>query len=80
MATFYIYILRCKDGSLYTGWTTDVAKRVAQHNLGKGAKYTRGRLPVELIYSEKFSSKKKAMQREYEIKLLPREEKLRLLD
>lgn len=79
MATFYVYILKCKDGSLYTGWTTDITKRVAQHNLGKGAKYTRGRLPVTLAYSEKFSSKEAAMQQEYEIKLLKREDKLSLL-
>lgn len=79
MAAFYVYILRCKDRSLYTGWTTDVAKRVVQHNLGRGAKYTRGRLPVTLIYTEKFLSKEDAMRREYEIKLLSRAQKLKLL-
>ena len=74
----YTYILRCADGSLYTGWTNDLAKRVQAHNRGKGAKYTRSRRPVELAYSESFETKSEAMQREAEIKKLSREEKLRL--
>ena len=57
----YTYILRCQDDTLYTGWTTDLEKRVETHNLGKGAKYTRTRLPVELVYYEAFASKEEAM-------------------
>lgn len=76
---YYVYILECKDGTLYTGWTTDIEKRLSQHNHGKGAKYTRSRIPVILKYSEKFSTKKEALQREYFIKQLSREEKLKLI-
>ncbi len=72
---YYIYILRCNDDSFYTGWTTDIKRRVLHHNEGKGAKYTRSRLPVQVVYSEKFSTKEAAMQREYEIKQLSRAEK-----
>lgn len=79
MAAYFTYILRCSDGSLYTGWTTDIEKRVALHNAGKGAKYTRSRLPVELVYSEQFPSKEEAMKREYEIKTLSRQEKMSLV-
>lgn len=75
----YIYIVECADGTLYTGWTTDVEKRVAAHNAKKGAKYTKMRLPVKLVYSEKFASKQAAQQREYEIKQLSRAEKIALL-
>ncbi|MBP3729040.1 MAG: GIY-YIG nuclease family protein [Lachnospiraceae bacterium] len=75
----YIYILRCSDGSLYTGWTTDLQKRVAAHNAGKGAKYTRARRPVELIYSEVFDDKIAAQRREYAIKQLSRWEKEKLI-
>ena len=71
----YIYILRCADDTLYTGWTTDVERRVAVHNSGKGAKYTRARLPVELVYTEEFDDKVEAQKREYAIKQLTREEK-----
>ena len=76
----YTYILRCKDGSLYTGWTNDLEKRVACHNAGKGAKYTKARIPVELAYYESFQSKEEAMRREWEIKSLTRKEKLALIE
>ncbi len=76
---YYVYILECNDGSLYTGWTTDVERRLAQHNQGKGGKCTRARLPVVLRHSEAFGTKKEAMQREYSIKQLSRQEKLKLL-
>lgn len=72
---YYTYILRCSDNTLYTGWTTNVKKRVAVHNLGKGAKYTRGRIPVELAYCEVFDTKAEAMKREAEIKQLRRAQK-----
>ena len=75
----YTYILRCQDDTLYTGWTTDLEKRVETHNLGKGAKYTRTRLPVELVYYEAFDSKEEAMSREWHIKQLSRKDKLRLI-
>ena len=76
---YYIYMLRCADGSLYTGWTTDPEKRAAAHNAGKGAKYTRSRRPVELIYSEVFDDKISAQRREYAIKQLSRAEKEKLM-
>ncbi len=74
----YTYIVRCCDNTLYTGWTTDLNRRMEAHNSGKGAKYTRSRRPVELIYAERFDTKREAMRREWEIKQLSREEKLRL--
>jgi predicted GIY-YIG superfamily endonuclease len=76
---WYLYILRCKDGSLYTGITTDVEKRLEAHRAGKGAKYTRGRGPLELVYREECGDHPNALRREAEIKRLPREEKLRLI-
>lgn len=76
----YTYILKCADGSLYTGWTNNLAKRVADHNEGKGAKYTKGRGPVTLAYYEAFETKEKAMQREYAIKQMTKEEKQKLID
>jgi putative endonuclease len=76
----YVYILRCSDNTLYTGWTSDLKRRVKVHNSGKGAKYTRARLPVELIYFEEFTYKKDAMKREYAIKQLSRQEKLNLIE
>ena len=76
---YYIYILRCSDDTLYTGYTNSIDKRLFTHNSGKGAKYTRARLPVELIYSEEFSDKINALKREREIKSMTRTEKLRLL-
>jgi putative endonuclease len=77
---YYVYILECKDGSLYTGWTTDVQRRLKEHNRGRGAKCTRARLPVVLRYSRGYETKKEAMQSEYHIKQLPREEKLKLIN
>ena len=77
---YYIYMLRCADGSLYTGWTTDPEKRAAAHNAGKGAKYTRSRRPVELVYSEAFDDKIAAQRREYAIKQLSRREKEKLIE
>ena len=59
----YVYILRCADGSLYTGWTNDLEKRVKTHNAGKGAKYTKTRLPVELVYYEEYEEKGEALSR-----------------
>ena len=73
-------MLRCRDGSLYTGYTDDVERRLAVHQSGKGAKYTRSRLPVELVYREKLSDKSTALRREAAIKKLPREKKLLLVD
>ena len=76
---YYVYLLRCGDGTLYTGFTNDLARRLAVHNAGKGAKYTRGRRPVELVYWESFSNKSSALRREYAIKRLPRGQKLALI-
>lgn len=76
----FTYIVRCADGTLYTGYTTDIERRLNAHNSGKASKYTRGRLPVELVYLETFDEKNKAMSRECQIKKLPRKEKLRLID
>jgi len=74
-----VYIVECADGTLYTGWTRDVGARIAAHNSGAGAKYTRGRLPVRLIYSETYSTKGEALKREHEIKKLSRLRKLELV-
>ncbi len=78
-APAYVYMVRCADGSLYTGWTTDVARRVAEHNAGRGAAYTRQRGPVTLVYSEAHPDRAAAMRREAEIKRLGRRYKERLL-
>jgi putative endonuclease len=75
---YFIYILKCSDGTLYTGYTNNLEKRIEAHNDGKGAKYTRGRRPVKMVYSEKFRSKSKALKREWDIKGMEREEKLNL--
>lgn len=75
----YVYMLECSDGSLYTGWTNNLEKRIAAHNNGKGAKYTRVRLPVKLVYYEEYEDKIEAMKREYEIKQLSRKEKVKLI-
>lgn len=75
----FVYILRCSDGTLYSGWTSDLEARLKTHNAGKGAKYTRSRLPVELVYSEELESPSAAMRREYELKQLSRKEKLDLI-
>lgn len=76
----YTYILRCNDGTYYTGWTVDLEKRIETHNTGKGAKYTRNKLPVELMYYETFDTKQEAMSREYQIKKLTRAKKQELID
>lgn len=76
---WYLYILRCGDGSLYTGITTDVQRRLEAHRAGRGAKYTRGRGPLELVYREACGTHSDALKRELEIKRLPREEKEKLL-
>ena len=75
----YTYILKCKDDSLYTGWTNDLKKRITSHNAGKGAKYTKARRPVELVYYEEFQTREEAMKREYSIKQLSRKEKEALI-
>ena len=79
MKRWFVYILRCCDGTLYTGSTDDVSRRVAVHNSGKGAKYTRGRTPVEVVYAEECESYSAALKREYAIKQLSRQEKLELI-
>lgn len=76
----YTYMVRCADGSLYTGWTNDLEKRIKAHNAGKGAKYTKTRLPVELVYWEEYETKEAAMSREYAIKRMTREKKLALVN
>ena len=75
----YTYIVECADGTLYCGWTNDLDKRIADHNAGKGAKYTKPRLPVKLVYYETANTKEEAMSREWHIKRLSRKEKLRLI-
>jgi len=75
----YTYILECKDGSLYTGWTNNLQKRIKDHNDGKGAKYTKSRRPVVLAYYETFETKEEAMRREYAIKHMRRSEKEKLM-
>ena len=76
---YWVYILRCADGTLYTGYTDDVERRCAAHNSGRGAKYTRGRGPLEPVYREDCPDMSAALKREYAIKRLSREEKLRLV-
>lgn len=76
----YTYIVKCSDNSLYTGWTNNLEKRIQDHNAGKGAKYTKSRLPVELMYFEIFDTKEEAMSREYAIKQLSRLQKLKLIE
>ena len=78
--TWKLYILRCGDGTLYTGIATDVDKRFAQHAAGKGAKYTRGRGPLELVYREECGDHSTALKRELEIKAMKREEKLKIIE
>ena len=79
MNTNYTYILKCADNTLYTGWTNHLEKRITDHNAGKGAKYTKSRRPVELVYFETFPTKEDAMRREYAIKQLTRKEKEKLI-
>lgn len=75
----YTYIVKCSDGSLYTGWTNDLEKRIRVHNEGKGAKYTKSRRPVVLAYYEEFQTKEEAMRREWEIKQMSRNQKMKML-
>lgn len=77
---YFVYIVVCKNEELYTGYTNDIDKRVETHNSGKGAKYTKTRLPVKLVYSEQFENKSEALKREYKIKSLSRIEKLKLIN
>ena len=79
MAKWSVYILRCADNTLYTGVATDLDARLAVHNAGKGAKYTRGRLPVKLVYREAVRGRSAALKREHAIKRLPRTAKRRLI-
>ncbi|MCI6044763.1 GIY-YIG nuclease family protein [bacterium] len=76
----YTYIVRCNDGTYYTGWTNDIEKRLKTHNEGKGAKYTKTRRPVTLVYYESFQTKEEAMRREWEIKQMKRGEKEKLFN
>ncbi|NLI66842.1 MAG: GIY-YIG nuclease family protein [Tissierellia bacterium] len=76
---FYVYMLKCSDNTLYTGYTVNLEARINSHNKGKASKYTRGRLPVELVYYEELSSKSEALKRECAIKKLTRDEKLELI-
>jgi putative endonuclease len=79
MAAWFVYVVRCRDGSLYTGISTDVAARVAVHNQGRGARYTRSRRPVTLVYVERRRFRSTALRRELAIKALPRTQKLGLI-
>lgn len=76
----YTYMVRCADDTLYTGWTTDLDRRMAAHNAGTGAKYTRSRRPVTLVYHECFETKEEALRRECAVKKLSRVDKLRLIE
>lgn len=75
----FVYMLACGDGTLYTGYTTDVERRVAEHRSGDGAKYTRGRNPLDIVHVEAFEDRSAALRREAEIKQLPRDEKEKLI-
>ena len=75
----YTYLLKCADNTLYCGWTNHLEKRIAAHNQGKGAKYTKARRPVELVYYESYPTKEEAMRREVQIKKLSRKDKLFLI-
>lgn len=79
MGRHHVYVLACADGTLYTGYTTDVERRVAEHNAGEGARYTRGRTPVECRYVERYDSRSEAMAREAEIKGMTRAQKADLI-
>ena len=76
----FVYMVRCADGSLYTGWTNDLEKRLAAHNSKKGAKYTKSRTPVSLFYREELSDKSSALKRDAQIKKMSRRKKLRLAE
>lgn len=79
MSVYYVYVVRCADGTLYTGYAADVARRVQTHNAGKGAKYTRSRRPVTLVHTEQYETVSEALHREWEIKQLTRAEKEALI-
>ena len=79
MDAHWVYVVRCADGTYYTGYTTDLERRLSEHDAGDGAKYTRGRAPVELVHAESFGSRSEAMAREHEIKALTRDGKERLV-
>ena len=79
MTSHHVYIVRCADGTLYTGYARNVEARLAQHNAGTGAKYTAGRRPVVLAYHEAFENQREAMQREYQLKRWPRGKKEALI-
>jgi putative endonuclease len=76
----HVYVLECSDGTFYTGYTTDIERRVAEHDAGEGAKYTRGRTPVEVVHSESFGNRSAAMSREHEIKQFSRARKEQLIE
>lgn len=80
MRPFYCYLLECADGTYYTGWTTDPPRRLAQHNAGRGARYTRSRRPVRLVYLEELPDRAAAMKRERALKRLSHQEKKELID
>ena len=80
MKKHYAYMLRCKDNSIYSGYTTDLEKRLETHNSGMGAKYTRARLPVKLVYFEEFEDKKEAMKREWQLKQYTHIEKEKIIE
>ena len=77
---YYTYIVECNDGTLYTGYTNDIDKRIKAHNEGKGAKYTKSRRPVRLVYQESFETKEEAMSREWHIKRMDRADKIKLIE
>ena len=78
--TYYTYIVKCSDDTFYTGYTNDLDKRIRTHNEGKGAKYTKSRIPVELVYFEEYPTKEEAMSREWHIKRLTRPEKEKVIE
>ena len=80
MGSHFVYIVRCSDNSLYTGYTNNIEARINKHNAGKGAKYTKIRRPVVLVYQEMYETKSEALHREYEIKTFTRQRKLKLIE
>lgn len=80
MGSHFVYIVRCSDNSLYTGYTNNIEARINKHNAGKGAKYTKIRCPVVLVYQEMYETKSEALRREYEIKTFTRQRKLKLIE
>ena len=80
MGNHFVYIVRCSDNSLYTGYTNNIDVRINKHKAGKGAKYTKTRRPVVLVYQEMYETKSEALRREYEIKTFTRQRKLKLIE